>query len=203
MRNHYFIKKRFLPVVFTVFLFSFLVSCQTSKFHIAEGPILQTAEVNGIYVECLYLDEEAIKKRHGTSDNPFLPVFMVFTPKPAIVFELKIVNMDSAPLKIDSRDIQFYFNDKNYRPFTKVQMEMQIDDTVEKGSDRLKQKKIAKTYMLGDTRTIEGNSEVKGYLVYMAGFPDRGKAELILPFKSLDNIDTGEIKFDYNFKLNK
>ncbi len=176
-------------------------SCQTAKYPISESPALQKGEINGIDVECLYLDEAVIKTRHGSKNNPFLPVPMIFTPQPAIIFELKIINKDSAPLKIDMRDVEFYYNDKSYRPMSKLDMEIKIDDTAEKGTDRVKQKRIAKAYMLGDIKKIEGNSEAKGYIVYMAGFKDRGKADLTLFFKSLDNIDAGEIKFNYNFKL--
>ena len=194
--------KKILLIFCTIIILLSLTGCMmTTKYHITESPVLQEDEHDGIEVQCLYLDKEAIKTRHGLKNNPFLPPPMLATPKYMIIFELKIKNLEEAPVKIDIRDIHLYYKDKRYSAVSKNQMEMKIDDFTEKGTDKAIQKRIAKNYMLGDIRTIEGLSETKKYLVFMSGFKDRGDAELILPFKSIDDLEAGEFMFYYDFKL--
>ncbi len=198
-------KKLYLLIPFLIILlFSvFLTGCQTPKYITTDSPVLQTDEFGGIEIQCLYLDKEAINKRHGYKNNPFVAPPMTFTPMPIIIFEITIKNTEPAPVKIDSRDIEFYYSDKSYSPMSKVQMEDKIDENTKKGTDKIKQKRIARAYMLGDIRTIPGNSEVKGYLVFMRSFKDRGEGELILPFKSSADIEICDFSFFYNFKMKR
>ncbi len=201
-------KKRTVNLLLTaallIYSFAMLVSCQSSAvYHVAENPALQRSENNGIIVECRYLDRAAIETRHGKDGNPFLAPPYIFTPQYAIIFELKILNNDGAPLKLDIRDVEFYYNDKRYRPMSKSAMEMQIEELTEKGSNRIKQERIAKMFMLGDVKNIEGNSEAKGYLVFMGAMKDKGNGELTLTFLTQDNLEAGELKFNYDFRLNK
>ena len=175
----------------------------TTKYHITDSPLLQYDDSDGIEVQCLYLDREAITKRHNYKGNPFLAPEMVFTPTYSIIFELKIKNKENSPVKLDIRDIEFYYNDRRYRATSKSQIEDKINEYSRNGTDRLKQKRIAKAFMLGDIRTIPGNGEVKAYLVFMSSFPDRGEGELILPFKSQDGINITDFSFNYNFQLKR
>jgi hypothetical protein len=57
--------------------------------------------------------------------------------------------------------------------------------------------------MLGDVKTINGNSEVKGYVVFMGGLKERGEGDLKLYFTTPDGYDAGEMSFNYNLKLNR
>ena len=196
--------KKILLIFCTIIILLSLTGCMmTTKYHITESPVLQEDEHDGIEVQCLYLDREAIIKRHGTKGNPFLAPVMLATPHPAIIFELTIKNLEEAPLKLDIRDIDFYFSDKSYRPMSMSLMNDKIDDYAENGFDKTKQKRLAKAYMLGDIKKIPGNSEVKGYLVYMKGFKDRGEGELLLPFKTPDGYEAGEFTFYYSFIMSK
>ncbi len=197
-------KKSILTVSLLVVIFTILLTgCTTPKYHKTDSPILQTDEYADIEIQCLYLDREMILKRHGIKHNPFLPPQMSFTPKTAIIFEIKIKNNDSAPMKLDIRDVQFYFNDMDFRAMSKTQMEDQIDEFSTNGMDKIKKGRTAKAYMLGDIKIIEGNSEAKGYLVFMSGFKDRGDAELVLPFKGISGDDITDFSFHYSFGMKK
>ena len=196
--------KKSLLIFFTIMLLLSLTGCMmTTKYHITDSPVLQKDENSDIEIQCLYLDREMIVKRHGTKHNPFLPPQMAFTPKTAIIFELRIKNNDSAPMKLDIRDIYFYFNNIHYNAMSKTQIEDQISDLATNSMDRIKQERIAKAYMLGDIKTIEGNSTAKGYLVFMSGFKDRGEGELVLPFRTVSGDDITDFSFYYNFNMNK
>ena len=198
-------KKYFILYVFLLIIMLFaLNSCMmTTKYHISEDPILQEDEQDGIYVKCLYLDREAIIKKHGTKTNPFLSPTNLITPKTIIIFELTINNKDEAPLKLDKRDILFYYNNKSYKSMSKSQMEDKIDEADLKGLDRQKQKNIASRYMFKDITIIPGNSEHKGYLIFMKGFEDRGEGDLNLQFKSVDDLSAGDFTFYYDFVIKK
>ena len=198
-------KKSYLLIPFLIILlFSvFITGCQTPKYHTTDSPLLQSDENSGIEVQCLFLDKEAILKRHGVKNNPFLAPPMIATPQPILIFELKINNMEPAPIKLDIRDIEFYYKDKRYRAMSKSQIYDKIDEFGDNGMDKRKQKRVAIGYMLGDIKTIPGNSEVIGYLVFMSGFSDRGTGELVLPFRTIDNLEITDFTFYYNFMLKK
>lgn len=203
--KRFFSKNSAKNLLFAVlFVFSaLLVSCQfTSPYLAAQGPVAQVAEGNDITVKCTYLDPVAIEARHGYRYNPFFAPELSFTPQKMLVFELEITNTDSAPVKLDIRDINLYYNDKAYRPMSTVQMEKKIDDYAESQS-RIREKRVARTYMYENIETIEGNSVKAKYLVFMANFKDKGDVELDLPLKTPDNFDAGEFTFKYSFKLTR
>lgn len=179
------------------------LSCETPKYHITESPLLQKKEVNGIDVECLYLDKAAIMARHGKTENPFLPPSMVITPQSIIVFELKIKNLDTAAVKLSMRDVIFTYNNTEYKALSKAKIEDKIKEYAKNSKDRIKQERVAKGYMIGDIKTINGNSEFKGYVVFMGGFKDKGAGELKLYFTTPDGYDAGEMLFNYDFTLNR
>lgn len=169
----------------------------------SKEPALQHAEMNGIAVDCLYMNYKDIEKKHGYKANPFLPPDLGLTPKQMIVFDLTITNKEAAPIKLDSRVIELYFGDKRYPPMSAVDMERKIDEYAEKG-DNLKEGRVAKAHMLPNITTIRGNSTTSGYLVFMGTF--RGKdvpAELALSFKTADEGNAGDITFNYTLTLIK
>ena len=176
-----------------------LFSCQmTQPYQVSEGPVMQTAEASDIFVECTFLDQKTIEARHGFSDNPFLSPPLIITPQRMIVFELKITNNDSAPLRLDIRDISFYYNDMRYSPMSTVQMEQKIDNFSESRTT-VRENRVARSYMLPNVTHIEGNSKETGYIVFMDSFRDRGDGELILGFTTEGRNPVAEVNFNYSF----
>jgi hypothetical protein len=123
--NKYF---KFLAAAMLFSAAMLFLSCETPKYHITESPLLQKMEVNGIDVECLYLDKAAIIARHGKTENPFLPPNLAITPQYIAVFELKITNLDTAPVKLSMRDVILIYNNREYKALSKPQIEDKIKE---------------------------------------------------------------------------
>ena len=187
-------------LIFIIFFSLLIIGCVTPKYHESESSIVQSDDINDIEVKCRFLSHNDIINIHGFKHNPFVDPPIVLTPKPVLVFELTIQNREEAPIKLDIRDIEFFYNDKSYKPLSKVQIEDKINEFGDNGMDKAKQKRIASAYMLGDIKKIEGNSTVKGYLVFMGGFKDKGSSELYLPFKTVDSYEAGNFTFYYDFR---
>ncbi len=188
----------------TVILLLMLSSCTiTKKYHITDSSLIQEDEHDGIKVKCEYLDRQEIIKRHGAKNNPFLAPPMIITPHPAIIFELTITNMEETAVKLDIRDIDLYYNDKSYMPMSQSDMEIKIDDDEIKGFYKNKQRKMAEKKMLSNVETIPGMSEKKGYLVFMRNFKKKGNAELVLLFRTQDDMEAGEFTFNYDFYMKR
>ena len=187
-------------LLFIIFFSLLVIGCVTPKYHESESPIVQSDNINDIEVQCRFLSHDDIVKIHGFKHNPFLNPPMVITPQIVLVFELTIKNQEEAPIKLDIRDIEFIYGDKTRKPLSKVQIEDKIDEFNDHGLEKARQRRIASAFMLGDIKKIEGNSTVKGYLVFMGGFKDRGNSELYLPFKTIDNFEAGDFTFYYDFR---
>lgn len=156
----------------------------------------QVQEIEGIIVKCKALTQPEIKRRHGARTNPFLPPPMMITPKQMIIYELEITNNDSAPLKMDIRDITLYYNEADIIPMSPKDMDDKITDYSE---SKLKEKRIAKEFMFSNVEIIDGNSTVKGYIIFMATLRTGIDAEFVTGFRTIDNDDAGSVSFKYNY----
>ncbi len=189
-------------LLFSIVLFNIfaLNSCMiTPKYHITDSYKVQENENDGIRIKCTYLNREDIIKRHGTKHNPFLAPYRVMTPQPVIIFELEITNLEEGVIKLDQRKIDFFYNDKNYTPMSRLKMRMKIEDEVTKGSERLRQERIVKQYMFNDIEKIKGNQTVTKYIIYMRNLKDRGESELVIPIYTIDGLEAADFSFFYNF----
>lgn len=187
----------FERIIYALIFVLILSSCMHSEpYHRSESPMLQVAELNDIHVECLYLDRNDIIKRHGLKENPFLAPSLSFTPRQILIFELNIFNNDSAPLRLDTRDVNLYFNNL-YKPLRTIQMDEKIVSFSDSPVHSYEQNK-ARQYMLPNVTIIPAYSSRKGYIVFMAQFQGKGKAELVIDFTSEQELPAGEFKFDYD-----
>jgi hypothetical protein len=196
-------KKLALSFLFLILIFS---ACTMTKSYIKSSSpddAFKKYDSNDLSVESLFLDEQALKNRHGKIANPFISPDLLFTPQYMIVFELKITNKDSAPIVLDSREVNFYFGEKTYRPMSTVKMQDKIKENAEPGT-LLKEERIAKETMLPLIINVPAYGTVKGYYVFMGNL--KGKdvaAELVLPFKDINKTDSATVNFKYTFTLIK
>jgi len=197
-----------LYTVFSLFLLIILLlaisSCELERPYIkSTEPMLQEVEVNGVYVECKYMNYRDLEKKHGYKANPFLPPDLALTPKQTIVFDLKIRNNDSAPVMLNIKDVDLLFGDTRYRPMSPAEMQDNIEEYAER-NENLEQNRVAKKFMLPYIKTIGGNRTESGYLVFMGGFRGRNiPTELSLTFTTLDKHTAAEINFTYTLTLLK
>ena len=191
--------KKILLIMISVLFVLSLTACITPKYYETDSPLIQEDEDYGIKIKCSFIDHETIVERHGFKHNPFLPPPMVVTPQPILVYEFTIKNLEEAPIKLDIRDVNFYFNGKSYRPVSKVQIEDKINEFGDSGMDKGRQRRTAKRFMLGDIRVIDGMSEVKGYLLFMGSFREKGETEMNVPFRTINNLEAGDFTFYYDF----
>lgn len=183
----------------TVLIF---ISCGMTKPYFAPEPgeEFQMQEANEIIVKCRNLSQSEIKKMHGTRTNPFTPPPMMVTPQKMIIYELEITNNDTAPLKIDIRDINLFYNDKDIRPMSQKDMYDKITAYSDK-SNKLREKRVAKKFMFPNVKTIAAGSTVKGYIVFMATIRGQGfDAEFVPAFRTVSNDDAGSVSFKYKYK---
>jgi len=189
---------------FLIAVLLLILSCDTTKPYLkSTEPALQTAELNEIYVECLYLNYNDLEKKHGFKGNPFLPPELGLTPKQMIVFDLKITNNDSAPVVLNIKDVELNFGDKKYSPMSHLDMDLKIEEYAERNYI-LQENRVAKKFMFPYVTTVRGNSTTSGYMVFMGTF--RGNnvpTELILSFKTADKNSAADITFAYTLTLMK
>jgi len=198
--------------LYTIFILFFLLtiillisSCDTIRPYLSAKELpLQTAEKNGIAVECLYLNYNDIENKHGWKANPFLPPDLGFTPKQMIVFDLKITNKENAPVILNSKYVSLHYGDKTYSPMSKVDMDMKIEEWATDRAYILPENRIAKQYMLPAIATINEGKTVTGYYVFMGGFAGKNMpTELVLSFTTPAGKEAADITFAYTLTLNK
>jgi len=165
--------------------------------------MLQETEVNGVYVECKYMNYRDLEKKHGYKANPFLPPDLALTPKQTIVFDLKIINNDDAPVLLNIKDVDLLFGDTRYSPMSPADMQDKIEEYAER-NENLEENRVAKRFMFPYIKNIGGNKTESGYLVFMGGFRGRNiPTELSLTFTTLDKNIAAEINFTYTLTLLK
>lgn len=197
-----------LYAIFSLFLlFTLLLlisSCDTQRPYLkSEEPALQEVELNGIHVECLYMNFNDIEKKHGWKANPFLPPDLAITTKQTLVFDLKITNKDNTPVVLNRKNVTLHFGDKNSMPMSMADMADKIDEYAER-ADNLSENRVAKQYMLPSVTTINGNKTTTGYLVFMGGFSGRNiPTELTLTFTTPNGNTAADITFAYTLTLLK
>ncbi len=159
-----------------------LGSCGTSRRTIrmpAEPEV--TVEQGGVTMTLRFLDEPSLKRKFGTTENPFLTDYYRVMFRRNVVFDLTIQNQGADTFAFELRDCELQYGGKTVGPLNRFQMSSDVDSLDEVLRVKTPKKALINKYILPNRVALPAGGALTGFLLFQGNLPTSGEALVTIP----------------------
>jgi len=173
-----------------------LLSCGTGRkaLRLQSEPEV-TVEQGGITMSLRYLDEPSLRKRFGSSENPFLTDYDRLLFRRNVVFELTIRNQSSGTYLFDLHNCELRYGGKVLAPSNRFQIATDAENRNEERKLKARKISLANQYILPNKKAVPPGGLLSGFLLFQGNLPSTGEAQVVIPGESTGGV----FQFQYVF----